>query len=87
MHQVVAPAVQLKRRRWWTFGKLEKAGINGVVVGDLLQRLRPERPAHLLLEGFGKQPVDVVVAVVHEDKPPILHVAFKLIALGLREFD
>ena len=85
MHKVVAPAVEFKTGGGWAIGKLEKGGVNGMVVRDFLQRLRSERLINFLLERLGKQPVDVVIAVVHEHEPAVLHVAFELIALVLRK--
>jgi len=85
MHEVVAPAVKFKTGGGGAVGKLEKDGVDGVVVRDFLHRLRPERPVHLLFERLSKQPVDVVITVVHKDEPAVLHVAFELIALVLRK--
>ena len=83
MHEVIAPAVQLEGRGRRTVGKLEKARIDRMSIGNLLQRFRTERAGHFLLEGFGKQPVDIVVAVVGEYEPAVLYVPFELVALGL----
>ncbi|MDB5242415.1 MAG: hypothetical protein JWP57_3040 [Spirosoma sp.] len=87
MHEVVAPAVQLERRGRRPFGKFEKAGVEGMVIGNLLQNLWTKRSGHLLLEGFGKQPVDVMIAIIHEHEPTMLHVTLELFALVLRKFN
>lgn len=87
MHEVVAPAIQLERGCRRAFGKFEKARVEGVIIGNLLQRFRAERPGHFLLERFGKQPIDVVVAVVGEHEPAVLYVPFELVAFGLGKLD
>jgi len=87
MHEVVAPAVQLERRSGRPFGKLKKAGVQGMVIWNLPQGLWPERSGHLLLEGFGKQPVDVMIAIINEYEPTILDVSPELLAFVLRKFD
>jgi hypothetical protein len=74
VHEVVPPAVQLVRGRQRSVGELEERAIQRVVVRQPAQAAaRAEQDPHLLLERPRVQPVDVVVAVVREEQPALLH--------------
>lgn len=87
MYQVVAPAVQFEGCSGRTIVKLEKTVVDLVVVGNLLQCLRPEGARHFLLERFGKKTVDIVIAVVHEHKTAVLNISFEMIPFLGRKFN
>lgn len=87
MYQVIAPAIQFKRRSRWPFFKLKKTGVDRVIIRNFLQGLRAERPGHLLLERPRKQGIDIVIAIINKHEPAILNVAFEMIALLRRKLD
>src|SRR5689334_3717130 len=58
-----------------------------MIVRDLFQRVGTEQPFHLRLEGLGKEPVDVVVAVVDKYKSSVAHIAFEILSFLRRELN
>ena|SRR5438445_7258940 len=52
-----------------------------VAIGYFLQGIGPEKGMHLRLETAGKEAVDVVIAVVRKDKPPILYISTEMLPL------
>src|SRR5690606_13907497 len=87
VHQVVAPAIELEAGRRRAVGEAEETAVERMAVRDPRQRARAEDRGHLRLERLREQPVDVVVAVVHEHEPAVAHVAFEVAPLGGIELD
>src|SRR5690606_34729417 len=81
MHQVVAPPVELEARGRRPIGEPEETVVQRMVVGQLVQRIGTEDRRHLRLERLREQPVDVVVAVIHEHEPAAAHVALEIAPL------
>src|SRR5712692_5281735 len=77
VYQIVAPAVQLERGVRRSIREGEERSVELVLFGQLDERRRSEQRGDLRLERLREQPVDVVVAVVHEDESAVLHVALE----------
>lgn len=80
MYQVVAPAVEFEGGVGGTFLEMKKAVVDRVVVRDLFEGIGSEDRGHLVFEGAGKETVDIVVAVVGEDKTAVVDITTEIIS-------
>src|SRR5450432_4547186 len=58
VHEVVPPAVQFEGRGRRSLLEAKERPVEGMVIRDLHERIRPEDHTHLLLEGPGEEAVD-----------------------------
>ena len=87
VHDLVAPPVQLVRRRRRPLVEREEAAVDADVsrAASASSVRARKRRAHLLLEGSRVEPVDVVVAVVGEQQAAVLDEARSALALPAAE--
>lgn len=52
-----------------------------MAIGYFLQCAGPKKGMHLRFEAAGKKAVDVVIAIVRKDKPPILYISAEMLSL------